>query len=51
LRSPKRFDFGVAARVMAARKRNFVTGAPAGEIILVRGPCILGAAAGEDMRP
>jgi len=43
--TPKGFYFGVAARVMADRKRISVIGAPAGETILVRVPFVLGASA------
>ena len=42
---PLRFNFGVAARVMADRKRIVVDGASVGETVLVRVPFVLGAPA------
>ena len=42
---PKNSNFAVAARIMADRKRIFVTGAPPGETILVRVPFVFGAKA------
>lgn len=44
--SPVKSNFAIAARIMADRKRIFVTGAPlVGETILVRVPFVLGAPA------
>ncbi|WP_293677658.1 energy transducer TonB [uncultured Phenylobacterium sp.] len=43
--TPRDSNFAPAARIMAERKRIFVTGATAGETILVQVPFVLGAQA------
>lgn len=43
--TPTNYHFGIAARVMADRKRISVSGTPVGETIFVRVPFVLGAPA------